>query len=209
MQNEIEVAQHIKTLAQRLTIDEGLIMSEYRKLSRKNDRREAVSKWQVQPNVLSAEDLAEQLLLYVILKNTDLALVYRDKIDSVGFMSKFRGEIYEGLLKQLDAGSKSAADKLFTELSNEAATELAQIMTKDLAEENGEKLVDDCLRQMRRGALERSYEEHRLRADEYERLGDDRFCRNLRKARKLKMKSKNYIKKQQQILSNERREHHG
>ena len=92
--NEIEVAQHIKTLAQRLTIDEGLIMSEYRKLSRKNDRREAVSKWQVQPNVLSAEDLAEQLLLYVILKNTDLALVYRDKIDSVGFMSKFRGEIY-------------------------------------------------------------------------------------------------------------------
>lgn len=68
MQNEIEVAQHIKTLAQRLTIDEGLIMSEYRKLSRKNDRREAVPKWQVQPNVLSAEDLAEQLLLYVILK---------------------------------------------------------------------------------------------------------------------------------------------
>ena len=63
-----------------------------------------MSKWQIQPNVLSAEDLAEQLLLYVILKNTDLALVYRDKIDSVGFMSKFRGEIYEGLLKQLDAG---------------------------------------------------------------------------------------------------------
>ena len=184
--NEIEVAQHIKTLAQRLTIDEGLIMSEYRKLSRKNDRGEAVSKWQVQPNVLSAEDLAEQLLLYVILKNTDLALVYRDKIDSVGFMSKFRGEIYEGLLKQLDAGSKSAADKLFTELSNEAATELAQIMTKDLAEENGEKLVDDCLRQMRRGALERSYEEHRLRADEYERLGDDRFLQELAESQKIK-----------------------
>lgn len=186
MQNEIEVAQHIKTLAQRLTIDEGLIMSEYRKLSRKNDRGEAVSKWQIQPNVLSAEDLAEQLLLYVILKNTDLALVYRDKIDSVGFMSKFRGEIYEGLLKQLDAGSKSAADKLFTELSNEAATELAQIMTKDLAEENGEKLVDDCLRQMRRGALERSYEEHRLRADEYERLGDDRFLQELAESQKIK-----------------------
>ena len=184
--NEIEVAQHIKTLAQRLTIDEGLIMSEYRKLSRKNDRGEAVSKWQIQPNVLSAEDLAEQLLLYVILKNTDLALVYRDKIDSVGFMSKFRGEIYEGLLKQLDAGSKSAADKLFTELSNEASTELAQIMTKDLAEENGEKLVDDCLRQMRRGALERSYEEHRLRADEYERLGDDRFLQELAESQKIK-----------------------
>lgn len=184
--NEIEVAQHIKTLAQRLTIDEGLIMSEYRKLSRKNDRREAVSKWQVQPNVLSAEDLAEQLLLYVILKNTDLALVYRDKIDSVGFMSKFRGEIYEGLLKQLDAGNQSAADKLFTELSNEAATELAQIMPKDLAEENGEKLVDDCLRQMRRGALERSYEEHRLRADEYERLGDDRFLQELAESQKIK-----------------------
>lgn len=90
------------------------------------------------------------------------------------------------MLKQLDAGSKSAADKLFTELSNEAATELAQIMTKDLAEENGEKLVDDCLRQMRRGALERSYEEHRLRADEYERLGDDRFLQELAESQKIK-----------------------
>lgn len=48
-----------------------------------------MSKWQVQPNVLSAEDLAEQLLLYVILKNTDLALVYRDKIDSVGLCQNF------------------------------------------------------------------------------------------------------------------------
>lgn len=78
--NEIEVAQHIKTLAQRLTIDEGLIMSEYRKLSRKNDRGEAVSKWQIQPNVLSTEDLAEQLLLYVILKNTDLRLFTEIKL---------------------------------------------------------------------------------------------------------------------------------
>lgn len=209
MQNEIEVAQHIKTLAQRLTIDEGLIMSEYRKLSRKNDRREAVSKWQVQPNVLSAEDLAEQLLLYVILKNTDLALVYRDKIDSVGFMSKFRGEIYEGLLKQLDAGNQSAADKLFTELSNEAATELAQIMTKDLAEENGEKLVDDCLRQMRRALWNEAMKSTVCAPTNMNVWGMTAFCRNLRKARKLKMKSKNYIKKQQQILSNERREHHG
>lgn len=207
--NEIEVAQHIKTLAQRLTIDEGLIMSEYRKLSRKNDRGEAVSKWQIQPNVLSAEDLAEQLLLYVILKNTDLALVYRDKIDSVGFMSKFRGEIYEGLLKQLDAGSKSAADKLFTELSNEASTELAQIMTKDLAEENGEKLVDDCLRQMRRALWNEAMKSTVCAPTNMNVWGMTAFCRNLRKARKLKMKSKNYIKKQQQILSNERREHHG
>lgn len=47
--NEIEVAQHIKTLAQRLTIDEGLIMSEYRKLSRKNDRGEAVSNGRYSP----------------------------------------------------------------------------------------------------------------------------------------------------------------
>ena len=59
-------------------------------------------------------------------------------------------------------------------------------MTKDLAEENGEKLVDDCLRQMRRGALERSYEEHRLRADEYERLGDDRFLQELAESQKIK-----------------------
>ena len=189
--NEIEVAQHIKTLAQRLTIDEGLIMSEYRKLSRKNERKDSASAWQRPTSVLSAEDQAEQLLLYVILKNTDLAFVYRDKIVDVGFISKVRGEIYEELLKQLDAGKQSSADKLFTELSSEAATELAQIMAKEIADANGEKLVDDCLRQMRRGALERRYEEHRLRADEYERLGDNRFLQELAESQKIK----NEIKK--------------
>ncbi|MFQ9523981.1 MAG: hypothetical protein ACLR2G_11535 [Phascolarctobacterium faecium] len=36
------------------------------------------------------------------------------------------------------------------------------------------------------GALERSYEEHRLRADEYERLGDDRFLQELAESQKIK-----------------------
>ena len=53
-------------------------MSEYRKLSRKNDRREAVSKWQVQPNVLSAEDLAEQLCLRYL--KYRFGACYRDKL---------------------------------------------------------------------------------------------------------------------------------
>ena len=153
--------------------------------------RDSASAWQRPTSVLSAEDQAEQLLLYVILKNTDLAFVYRDKIVDVGFISKVRGEIYEELLKQLDAGKQSSADKLFTELSSEAATELAQIMAKEIADANGEKLVDDCLRQMRRGALERRYEEHRLRADEYERLGDNRFLQELAESQKIK----NEIKK--------------
>lgn len=185
--NEIEVAQHIKMLAQRLTIDEGLIMSEYRKLSRKNDRREQTPViWQRQTNVLSAAEQAEQLLLYVILKNTELALLHRSDIDGVGFTSKPRSEIYSGLVQQLDAGEQAAADKLFTELSSEAADELAQIMAKESAAESGAKLVDDCLRQMRRGALERRYEEHRLRADEYERLGDSRFLQELAESQKIK-----------------------
>lgn len=47
---------------------------------------------------------------------------------------------------------------------------------------------------MRRGALERSYEEHRLRADEYERLGDDRFLQELAESQKIKDEIKNYIK---------------
>lgn len=190
--NEIEVAQHVKTLAQRLTIDEGLIMSEYRKQSRKNNHTYGQeSSWQRQTNALSAEDQAEQLLLYVILKNTNLTFLHREEIEQVGFTSKLRGEIYQGLIKQLDAGEQGSAEKLFTELSGEAAAELAQIMTKEVAAEIGEKLVDDCLRQMRRGALERRYEEHRLRADEYERLGDSRFLQELAESQKIK----NEIKK--------------
>ena len=39
----------------------------------------------------------------------------------------------------------------FTELSNEAGTELAQIMTKDLAKKTVKKLVDDCLQNLVQG----------------------------------------------------------
>lgn len=184
--NEIEVAQHIKMLAQRLTIDEGLIMSEYRKLSKKSNRNEPQGIWKQQPNTLSAGDLAEQLLLYVLLTETELARIYIDEIEKIGFASELRKEIFSGILKQLDLGESTSADKLFTELSNEAATELAQIMTKEIADGNGDQVIDDCLRQMRKGMLEKSYEEHRLRADEYERLGDSRFLQELVESQKIK-----------------------
>ncbi len=184
--NEIEVAEHIRMLAQRLTIDEGLITSEYRKLSRKTNKKTISNRWQKQPSLLSAEDQAEQLLLYVILKNTELAQNYRDEIHAVGFTSQLRGEIYSELEKQLDREGEGVGEKLFTELSDEAAAELAQIMVKDIITENDEQLIIDCLRQMRRGFLEKLYEKHRLRADEYERLGDSRFLQELAESQKIK-----------------------
>ena len=72
-----------------------------------------------------------------------------------------------------------------------AQTALARILAHQLPEGDMDKLMQDCLRQMRRLRLEKEYEKHRLLADEYERSADERFLSELMESQRIK----NEIKK--------------
>ena len=192
--NDIEVAGHISRLAQLLTIDESLIMSEYRKLARKSGRREPVAPVPQQKTVRAAgaEDEAERQLLNILAKNLRLLLLYRDKIEQAGFTSPEHEEIYNALAEQLaKSPDGDAASELFRSLNPQAAAEFAAIMAKNVQPGDEEKLIEDCIRTMNKGKLEALYEKHRLLADEYERLGDSRFLQELAESQKIKDAIKN------------------
>lgn len=191
--NDIEVAGHIRRLAQLLTIDESLIVSEYRKLARKNGRRVQAQVPQPQSvRVKGAEDEAERQLLNILAKNLRLLLLYRDKIEQAGFQSPEHEEIYTALAEQLaKSPDGDVPAELFRSLNPQAAAEFAAIMAKNVQPGDEEKLIADCIRTMNKGRLEALYEKHRMLADEYERLGDSRFLQELAESQKIKDAIKN------------------
>ena len=192
--NDIEVAGHIRKLAQLLTIDESLIMSEYRKLARKSGKSTQAPVAPQAPAVKSAgaEEEAGRQLLNILAKNLRLLLLYRDKIEQAGFQQPEHEEIYNALKEQLNiAPDGDAASALFRVLSPQAAAEFAAIMAKNVQPGDEEKLIGDCIRTMNKSRLEALYEKHRLLADEYERLGDSRFLQELAESQKIKDAIKN------------------
>ena len=191
--NDIEVAGYIRKLAQLLTIDESLIISEYRKMSRKSGSQGQVP-LPVQPKAVRAaapDDEAEQQLLNILAKNISLLPVYRDEIAKAGFKSPEHQEIYSSLTGMLENMPQDVTAELFRVLSPKASTAFAAIMAKNVQPGDEEKLIADCIRMMNKSRLEALYEKHRLLADEYERLGDSRFLQELAESQKIKDAIKN------------------
>lgn len=184
--NDIEVAGYIRRLAQLLTIDESLIISEYRKLSRKSGKNVPVPVQLRQVRTASPEDEAEQQLLNILAKNISLLPVYRDEIAKAGFKSPEHQEIYSSLTGMLENIPQDVTAELFRVLTPEAAKAFAAIMAKNVQPGDDDKLIADCIRMMNKGRLEALYEKHRMLADEYERLGDNRFLQELAESQKIK-----------------------
>ena len=183
--NEIEAAEHIRRLAQRLTIDEGLIAAEYRKAA-KNSGVQASSVVQ-QPTVKStytAEQQAEEMLLAVLLEHPELALGCQDIVEEVGFVHQARRQIFDCILAH-DGEQTVEVHRLMEILEDEASSVLAGILSKNVPDGDCAKIIDDCLRQMKKGFLEKEYEKHRLLADEYERSGNERFMDELLESQRI------------------------
>jgi DNA primase len=184
--NEIEAAEHIRRLAQRLTIDEGLIAAEYRKVAKKSGVQ--ASSVVQQPTVKStytAEQQAEEMLLAVLIEHPSLALGCQDVIEEVGFVHEARRKIFDCIIAN-EGEQAVEVHQLMELLGDEASSILAGILSKNVPENDCEKIVEDCLRQMKKGFLEKEYEKHRLLADEFERSGDERFMSELMESQRIK-----------------------
>lgn len=188
--SEIEAAEHIRRLAQRLTIDEGLIVEEYRKLLRNGSRRQEnlPAKTVSFDKTAGIGQQAEEFLILLLLQQPELMEYCDDIIQQTGFTNTSLQQIYEQLRVQ---GVQYSINKLNDVLDNLAQAVLARILTYQLPEGDSQQLLQDCLRQLQRTYLERKYEKHRLLADEYERSADERFIKELMESQRIK----NEIKK--------------
>ena len=184
--NEIEAAEHIRKLAQRLTIDEGLIAEEYRKVAKKSGvQATAVVQQPAIKATYTAEQQAEEMLLAVLLEHPTLALGCQDIVEEVGFVLEARRQIFECILAY--EGEQAVDVHRLTEvLDGETTSVLAGILSKNVPEGDSEKIIEDCLRQMKKSFLEKEYEKHRLLADEFERSGDERFMSELMESQRIK-----------------------
>ena len=189
--SEIEAAEHKRRLAQRLTIDEGLIVEEYRKAAKKGGARlEPVRGPELRMQETDACRQAGELLLAALLVEPERADRCTEVVETTGCGSAELQQIFTELCR-LEAAGTFTVDKLNDALTGEAQSALARIRIKQLPAASGERMVDDCLRQLRRSHLEREYERHRLLADEYERSADERFMQELMETQRIK----NEIKK--------------
>lgn len=185
--NEIEAAEHIRRVAQKLTIDEGLIADEYRKAARRSGARsKAVNPVSVRRRTAPAEQQAEEMLLAVLLENPQLAALYRDEIESAGFTVAAHGQIYKALL-QTEDNEADVTGRVNSLIDGEATSVLAGITARQQPQpDSSEKIIEDCLRRMKCSFLEKEYEKHRLLADEYERSADGRYLDELRESQRIK-----------------------
>ena len=184
--SEIEAAEHMRRLAQRLTIDEGLIVEEYRKATRKNGaRRESVYVPVPDVKKISVTRQAEEQLLAVLLEEPYLAENCQEVVQQTGWSDPALAQIY-AYLAALTEANAFTIDKLNDALDGAGQSALAGIRTRAVPTQDGEQFVKACLRQLRRSYLEQEYEKHRLLADEYERLADDRFMQELQETQRIK-----------------------
>ena len=184
--SEIEAAEHMRRLAQRLTIDEGLIVEEYRKATRKNGaRRESVYVPVPDVKKISVTRQAEEQLLAVLLEEPYLAENCQAVLKLTGWSDPALAQIFAFLLALYEENAFTI-DRLNDALDGAAQSALAGIRTRAVPTQDGEQFVKACLRQLQRNFLEQEYEKHRLLADEYERSADERFMQELLETQRIK-----------------------
>ena len=184
--SEIEAAEHMRRVAQRLTIDEGLIVEEYRKATKRNGvKRESAYVPVLDVKKISITRQAEEQLLAVLLEEPYLAENCQAVLQCTGWSDPVLAQIF-AVLQALIQANTFTIDKLNDALDGAGQSALAGIRTRAVPTQNGEQFVEACLRQLQRNYLEQEYEKHRLLADEYERSADERFMQELQETQRIK-----------------------
>ena len=184
--SEIEAAEHMRRVAQRLTIDEGLIVEEYRKATKRNGvKRESAYVPVLDVKKISITRQAEEQLLAVLLEEPYLAENCQAVLQCTGWSDPVLAQIF-AVLQALITANTFTIDKLNDALDGAGQSALAGIRTRAVPTQNGEQFVEACLRQLQRNYLEQEYEKHRLLADEYERSADERFMQELQETQRIK-----------------------
>lgn len=184
--NEIEAAGYIRKIAQKLTIDEGLIVGEYNRAAKKQGR--AYSQAPAQPSnvkISNAEEQAERMLLSILLEHPELLANCQDFLSEAGFVQLKYGKVYEAFFRQVQSGVVDY-NHLGDGLTTEELSTLAEVTAYKIADIELEKTFSDCLRIMKSSYLEKEYARHMALALEYNRTQDARLKNELLESQRLK-----------------------
>jgi DNA primase len=191
--NAVEVNAYIASISQTLAIDESAIRSEVRKFLFQQQKDKNVNKGKNISNMLVVKqpsialEQAESHIIRLMCGNSSLIPYIKEKLSIEEIQGENRREIINLIFKEYNMG-KDITDTAWTMMLSEAANaELSHIMLIDIQYNDTDniKMVDDCIKNMRLTNLKFLYEQHRLRADELERLGDSGFLQALAESQRI------------------------
>jgi len=190
LHNAVELNAYIARISQVLSIDEGVIRSELQKSAGKNRQpagfRDNSNKRFAVKRVDNAILRAGRYVIKTLWQEPSVLGYVQAKLTVGEVQNKLHCEI----LQFIAASSKEnrVIDDVTAShaLSQEANVELSHCLVEDFGQEDRLELFDDCIRTIRLAHLNQLYEEHRLRADELERMGDEGFIRELAESQRIK-----------------------
>lgn len=189
--NAVEVNAHIASISQALAIDESAIRSEVRKFLFQSQKDKNVNMGKNISNIVIARtppvaiEQAERHIIRLMCEEHSLIPHIETNLSVEEIQGEHRREIIKLIFNEYNMG-KNIGDTAWTmSLSEAANAELSLIMLIDIQYNDIKKMVDDCIRSMRLTKLKEQYEQHRLRADELERIGDRRFLQELAESQRI------------------------
>lgn len=192
--SDIEVVRRIRNLAQKLTIDENLIVNEFKKIRRGKGISipDDLMRRKKEDNKVNPVEQAERHLLFALINGGGTVTSdFLAEIDKIGFCDVKKTEIYQKFKDLSARKSPNVEADLFAELSETAASELAVILQLDLSVNAASQILNDCIRQLKISGLEKQFEYHSRLASEYQLAGDEKYLQELAESQRIK----NEIKK--------------
>lgn len=183
----IEVAEHIRRLAERLTISERLIMEEYHKLEKSSSSVKA-PKLEPKPKptmeVNTPEQQAERMLLAVLIEEPSILPELQAAIEEEGFSDIQHRAIYTAILDNWS--DPLEVNRLYASLDPEGNKVLANILANCVVQGDAGVIAADSLRSMKIAFLEKENEKHCRLAAEYLKASDSRYVEELRESQRIK-----------------------
>lgn len=190
-ENAVEVNAHIARLAETLAIDEGAIRAELGKFAAQGQKDKNVSRGKTigmtglsRPAAKTVK--AEQELIRLMLEDSAIIPYVQAQLADEDIQGEARKKIINSLFAAYNMGKSPAADSLALTLPAEAAGELSNIMVMDVQLSDVTRMVDDYIRAIREARMKAALEDHRLKAQEYERMGDSKFLQELAEIQRIK-----------------------
>lgn len=193
--NAVEVNYYITHLSKLLSIDESAILSEYRKYINKKDKN--VNIGQTNYNRIPKDGLnpactqAERQIIRFMFDDIGLIPYVMAQLPIEEIYDSSRKEIIDLIYNEYNIGKSADPSRIVHKLSDEGKNELSLIMLLNSDCTDITRVVDDCMKTIHLAHLHVLYEQHRLRADELERMGDSDYLQELAESQRIK----NEIKK--------------
>lgn len=188
--NAVETNVYIARTAEVLAIDESSVRSELYKYLNKKDSQvrqgQDITIRSAAQKPEGASLTAERNLISMICSDGSMIPYIKAQISPEAFSHPETQEIISRLWQawEVDESLTKEIDRMMQESALRDV--LSNILFNEPISEDVIQMVDDCIRMIRLSHYQKLYEQHRLKADELERMGDSGFLQELAQSQRIK-----------------------